>query len=175
MKNICVFLSANNLPSKYTDPACEFGRLLVENQLNYVWGGSDNGLMTQVAQVVKDQGGVIIGVTMKLLAKNARIDADKLYVMADFTARKKKFLAISDAFVVMPGGTGTLDEVSEIIEFKKHNLHNKPIIFLNTDNFWQGFKAQLEHMQKEGFLTKRLADLVTFADTPAEAILLLRE
>lgn len=168
MKNICVFLSAATVPEKYIGPAKEFARLLVDHNLNLVWGGSDNGLMKIVADEVQKHGGKIIGVSMEMLKDVARKGADEMIITKDLPARKKLMLERSDAFVVMVGGIGTLDEVTELLELKKHNLHQKQIIFLNTADFYSGLKAQMEKMEKEGFLPKKLSDFVRFAQTPEE-------
>lgn len=163
-----MFLSAATVPEKYIGPAREFARLLVKHNFNLVWGGSDSGLMKIVSDEVQQQGGKVIGITMEMLKDVAKKGADEMIITADFSARKKMMLERSDAFVVMVGGIGTLDEVTELLELKKHNLHQKPIIFLNTANFYSGLKTQMEKMENEGFLSKKLSDFVRFADTPEE-------
>lgn len=168
MKNICVFLSAATVPEKYIGPAKEFARLLVKHNFNLVWGGSDSGLMKIVSDEVQKHGGKVIGITMEMLKDVAKKGADEMIIATDFSARKKLMLEKSDAFVVMVGGIGTLDEVTELLELKKHNLHQKPIIFLNTANFYSGLKLQMEKMEKEGFLTKKLSQFVRFAQIPEE-------
>lgn len=170
MKNVCVFLSAADLSEKYTDPAKEFGRLLAEAGYTYLYGGSERGLMKVVADSVDEAGGKIIGVSMEMLKQTRRMDADEMYIAADLPERKKLLGEKSDAIVVLTGGNGTLDEVTEWIELKKLKQHNKPIVFLNTDGFWNDLKNMYMRMESEGFLPMKLADLIVFLDTPKDVI-----
>ena len=173
MKNICVFLSATQVPEKYLGPAKEFARLLAERKFNLVWGGSDKGLMKVVADEVKKYGGYLISVTIPLVQQSLKKDSDEVVIGKDLSDRKKIMAEKSDAFVVLVGGIGSLDEVTELLELKKHRLHDKPIIFLNTAGFYNGLKTQLEKMEQEGFLPRKLSELVVFASTPEEVMLKL--
>jgi predicted Rossmann-fold nucleotide-binding protein len=76
----------------------------------------------------------------------------------------------ADAFVLLPGGIGSFDEVTEILELKKHNLHDNPIVILNTDDFYGGLRSQLERMRREGFIARPLEEYLHFAATPEEAL-----
>jgi uncharacterized protein (TIGR00730 family) len=168
--NICVFLSAADLDERYTAPAREFAELLGKGGHTLVWGGSDVGRMKVVADGVRARGGQLVGVSVEFLRGTARADADELVVCADLAARKTELLARSDAVVVMVGGTGTLDEATEVLELRKHRLHGKPIVVLNTAGFYDGLRAQFQRMEAEGFLPLPLADLVHFADDAAAAL-----
>ena len=174
MKNVCVFLSASDLDEKYTKPAAELGRLLAENNWGYVYGGSDKGLMKVVADAVQDSGGKVIGVTMELLKNSRKMDADEMVIAKDLSERKKIMAEKSDAVIILVGGIGTLDEATELIELKKHGVHDKPVVFLNTDNFYDGLKIQLSKMEADGFLPKKLDKLVHFAESPQEVVSLLK-
>ncbi len=173
--NICVFLSAADLDERYTAPAREFARLLGEGGHTLVWGGSDVGLMKVVADGVRAAGGRLVGVSVEFLQAVARADADEMVVAADLGARKAELLARSDAVVVMVGGTGTLDEATDVMELRKHRLHDKPVVVLNTAGFYDGLRTQFQRMHDEGFLPLPLDDLVFFADDPAAALARLRE
>jgi len=175
MKNIGVFLSAADVPEKYIGPAKEFARLLAKNKFNLVWGGSDKGLMKIVADEVQQHDGKLISVTMPLVQKSVRQDSDEIIYAKDLSESKKIMAEKADAIVVLVGGIGTLDEVTELLEFKKHGVYNQPIIFLNTANFYVGLKQQLEKMEAEGFLPKKLSEYVHFAETPEEVIKSLQE
>ncbi|MBI4080386.1 MAG: TIGR00730 family Rossman fold protein [Candidatus Levybacteria bacterium] len=175
MKYIAVFCSANDLEEKYTKPAKEFARLLAANNYHLVWGGSDKGLMEIIASGAQEGGSKLIGVSVEHLKHVARENTDEMIIAKDLGERKATMLLRSDAIAVLVGGLGTLDEVTDILEHKKHGLHNKPIVVLNTENFYEGLKVQLQKMKDDGFLTKPLDDLIYFADQPEEAITFINE
>ncbi|MFF9343084.1 MULTISPECIES: TIGR00730 family Rossman fold protein [unclassified Streptomyces] len=168
--NICVFLSAADLDERYTAPAREFAGLLGKAGHTLVWGGSDTGLMKVVADGVQEAGGRLVGVSVDFLAAKARPDADEMTVTKDLAERKALLLAKSDAIVVMVGGTGTLDEATEILELKKHAKHTKPVVILNTAGFYDGLKTQFQRMEDEGFLPRPLTDLAFFAEDGRAAL-----
>ncbi|MFE2350967.1 LOG family protein [Kitasatospora cineracea] len=168
--NITVFCSANSLDAKYTAPAAEFARLLGEAGHTLVWGGSHAGLMGQLADGVKAAGGRLVGISVEFLRHKAYEGADELVTMPDLPSRKAELLAHGDALVVLVGGVGTLDEITEVLELKKHGMHDKPVVVLDSEGFYTGLRLQLERMDAEGFLPRPLAELVAFAQTPAEAL-----
>lgn len=173
--NICVFLSAADLDDRYTTPAREFAELLGKGGHTLVWGGSDVGLMKVVADGVQDAGGRLLGVSVDFLADRARAGADEMVIARDLAERKALLLAKADAVVVMVGGTGTLDEATEILELKKHGKTDKPVVLLNTAGFYDGLKEQFRRMDAEGFLPRPLTDLVFFAEEPVGALAHLEE
>ncbi len=168
--NICVFCSANDVDKKYTEAAAELATLIARGGHTLVWGGSDKGTMKVIADAAQGAGGKVIGVTMELLKANARSNADEMHIMKTLGERKTGLLERSDVIVAMPGGLGTFDEVTEVMELKKHSLHDKPIVFLNTSGFYDGFKMQLERMDAEGLLPRTLSELLFFVDTPENAM-----
>ncbi|MGX9886432.1 LOG family protein [Streptomyces sp. NPDC002276] len=172
---ICVFLSAADLDERYTRPAREFAELLGKGGHTLVWGGSDTGLMKVVADGVHEAGGRLVGVSVTFLAAKARAGADEMVIAADLAERKKLLLEKADAVVVMVGGTGTLDEATEILELKKHGHTDKPVVVLNTAGFYDGLKTQFQRMEAEGFLTRPLTELVFFAAEPVGALAHLEE
>lgn len=173
--NICVFLSAADLDARYTEPARRFAELIGKGGHTLVWGGSDVGLMKLVADGVQEHGGLLVGVSVTFLAAKARKDADEMVIAADLAERKAELLARADAVVIMVGGTGTLDEATEILELKKHGLHAKPVVLLNTAGFYDGLKQQFQRMDAEGFLPLPLTDLVFFAEDEVAALAYLEE
>ncbi len=173
--NICVFLSAAELGERYTGPAREFGRRLGEAGHTLVWGGSDVGLMKVVADGVAEAGGRLAGVTAEFLRGSARAGADEMVVTPDLATRKAQLLARSDAVVVLVGGTGTLDEATDALELRKHGLYGGPVVFLNTDGFYDGLRQQFARMEAEGFLPVPLAELAYFTDDPAGVLAHLEE
>ena len=143
---------------------------MVENGYDLVWGGSNKGLMKVIADTVQNAGGKIFGVTMEFLKSHRRMNADEMTIAKNLPERKKLLLSKASAIILLVGGIGSLDEVAEMLEFKKHNLHQKPIVVLNTDRFYEGLKLQFERMEKDGFLPRKLNELIYFADTPKDVI-----
>ncbi|MFJ5896244.1 TIGR00730 family Rossman fold protein [Streptomyces sp. NPDC093064] len=173
--NICVFLSAADLDDRYTRPARDFARLIGKGGHSLVWGGSDTGLMKVVADGVQEAGGRLVGVSVDFLSAKARPGADEMVIAKDLAERKKLLLEKADAVVIMVGGTGTLDEATEILELKKHGRTGKPVVLLNSDGFYDGLKQQFRRMEEDGFLPRQLAELVFFAEEPAGAMAYLDE
>jgi uncharacterized protein (TIGR00730 family) len=173
--NVCVFLSAAELDERYTQSAREFAELLGKGGHTLVWGGSDTGLMKVVADGVCEAGGRLVGISVELLRDWARTDADEMVFAKDLAERKALLLARSDAVVVMAGGLGTLDEATDILEQKKHGLHDKPVVLLNTAGFYGGLALQLRRMEEEGFLPVPLDQLVFITDDGARALAYLED
>jgi uncharacterized protein (TIGR00730 family) len=172
---ICVFLSAADLDDRYTRPAREFAKLIGKGGHTLVWGGSDVGLMKVVADGVQEAGGRLLGVSVEFLAAKARSGAHEMVIAKDLAERKRLLLEQADAVVVMVGGTGTLDEATEILELKKHGHTDKPVVLLNTEGFYDGLKEQFRRMEAEGFLPRPLTDLVFFAEEPVGVLAYLEE
>ncbi|MFB7515205.1 TIGR00730 family Rossman fold protein [Streptomyces sp. NPDC056144] len=168
--NICVFLSSVDLDERFSGPAEALGRLLGERGHTLVWGGCDAGLMRVVADGAAAAGGRMVGVSVEFLAHKTRWSADEIVMAGDLAERKTVMLERSDAVVVMAGGLGTLDEVAEVLELKKHGRHDKPVVFVNSDGFYDGFEAQLRRMDAEGFLPVPLERLAFFAGDVVEAV-----
>lgn len=180
--NIAVFCSANDLPEIYSQPAKEFGGLIAKNGHVLVWGASDVGVMKVVADAAQAGGARIVGVTIDVYKTRARSNADELLIAASLGERKQIFLERSDVIIVLPGGLGTLDEVTEILELKKQRAHNKQVVFINSAGFYDGLRTQLEKIAAEGFISapgkaagnlRPLSEFVQFVSTPQEAMDLL--
>ncbi len=147
-----------------------------------IYGGSDYGLMKVMADGMQQGGAKIVGVTIPVYAAHARKNADEMILAKTLGERKATALKRSDAIVVLIGGLGTLDELTEILELKRQDHHNKPTIVLDTNGFYDGLKIQLQRMADEKFFkpgenthirTKTLSEFIQFVDTPAEVIALL--
>lgn len=148
--------------------AREFAKFIPKNGYNLVWGGSDTGVMKLIASTVQANGGKIIGISMKLLKHKARTNADEMIIAKDLSERQKIMLERCDAIVALPGGIGTLNEITAVLEMKKHKIHNKPILILNSENFYEGLRAQMQKMKDDGFLPLPLDEMIFFADKPEE-------
>ncbi|MEX2968694.1 TIGR00730 family Rossman fold protein [Streptomyces sp. C184] len=173
--NICVFCSAADLDDRYVVPARQFAELMGKGGHALVWGGSDAGLMKVMADGVQQAGGKLIGVSVEFLAHKAYEGADEMVVTRNLAERKAQMLARADAIVIMVGGMGTLDEATEILELRKHGMHTKPVVLLNTVGFYDGLKEQFQRMEAEGFLPIPLTDLVFFAADGVGALAYLEE
>lgn len=160
----------HDVGESYTKAAEAFATLVGRNGHTLVWGGSNYGTMKVIADAAQKAGGRIVGISVESIKKGARQNADEMIIAKDWPERKALLLSRGDAIVVLAGGIGTLDEVTEVLEYKKQEIHNKPIVFLNTDGFYDGFKTQMERMDKEGFLPKSLSNYASFAATPEEAM-----
>lgn len=172
---ICVFCSAAEVDETYQAAARDLGKRIGERGHTLIWGGSEKGLMKVVADSVQGGGGRLHGVSVEHLKHTARKNADEMYIAKDLGERKAKMLLWSDVLVMLIGGIGTLDEVTDILEQKKHSHHNKDVVILNTSGFYDGLKQQLERMEREGFLksgsnARSLGELVHFAATPEDAM-----
>lgn len=168
--NIGVFCSACDLDGRYVAPALEAVRAFARAGHDLVWGGSDTGLMKAIADVAQAEGRRIRGVSVEFLRAKARNGADEMHFAADLGTRKAKLLELSDAFLILPGGLGTLDEATEVLEHKKHGHHQKPVVFLNVDGFYDGLRVQLQRMEADGFTAMRVPQLARFVAQPSEVL-----
>jgi uncharacterized protein (TIGR00730 family) len=169
--NVCVFCSANDLDKKYVEPVKQMATLLGKAGHTLLWGGSDCGLMKIIADGVQ-QGGRTVGVTIELFKSLARKDTNEMIIVKTLSERKEILLERSDVIVVLPGGLGTLNEITEAMEQKRHHTHSSNIIILNIDGFYDGLKLQLERMETEDFLPQgsNTAAWVRFVNTPDQVM-----
>jgi uncharacterized protein (TIGR00730 family) len=126
--------------------------------------------MKVVADGVRATGGRLVGISVDFLRLFARVDADEMVIADDLAERKALLLAGSDAVVVMPGGMGTLDEATEILELRKHRRHDRPVVLMNTAGFYDGLIGQLQRMEEEGLLPVPVDELMHVADENASAM-----
>jgi len=154
MKKICVFCgSSHGKNPLYEDAAHQLGRVLVENNLELVFGGGNVGLMGEISRTVLSLGGKSTGVIPDALYRKVDMgDLTELHVVADMHERKGKMYELSDAFIAIPGGIGTLEELIEIFTWGQLGYHSKPVGLLNTCGFYDFLLEFLSHMTKEEFL-----------------------
>jgi uncharacterized protein (TIGR00730 family) len=156
----------------YADAARAFGRALVEADLSLVYGGGHVGLMGAIADEVLAQGGRAVGVIPELLFEKevAHTGLTELHVVPDMHHRKKKMADFSDAFVSMPGGVGTFEELFEVYTWAQLGYHRKPVALLNTAGYYEPLLAMLRHTVEEGFMRPPLLDMLLVADEPISLI-----
>jgi hypothetical protein len=145
----------------YANLAKDMGKIMAKNQIDLVYGGGSIGLMGVVADSVIDNGGKVYGFIPDHLddIEVSYTRATKMTIVPNMHVRKFSMFADSSAFLVLPGGLGSLDECFEIITWAQLGLHNKPIILLNHDNYWQPLINLIDHVVKEGFADKSTHDL----------------
>ena len=174
IKNICVFASSSNdLDEKFYLAARELGLLMGQAGMNIVYGGSRRGLMYACAGAVKESGGKLIGIMPEKLANMGFANPDdctEFHLTDGMRERKAKMDALSDAIITIPGGFGTLEEVSEMIVQKQLGYNNKPVIFLNTSGFYNKLIEFFESTIELRFANDNARKLYYIAQTPDDAI-----
>lgn len=154
IKAVAVFCgAAHHVDNVYQLEAREIGRLLAINGMNVVYGGASQGLMGHVADAALEYKGDVYGYIPTFLTtfESAHPHATEMHFVDSMQSRKILMYDRADAFIILPGGFGTLEEVSEILSWRKIDLHKKPIIFVDTDRFWQPFFDMLNQMVATGF------------------------
>lgn len=156
MKKICVFCGSSK-PENHTkleNEVISLGNLILKKKLQLVYGGAKIGLMGLVANTILKGGGYVTGIIPKLLSKKEIINKEvsDLIIVNNMHERKKKMYDLSDAFIILPGGIGTLEEFSEITTWKILGIEKKPIFLLNFDGFYDHIIHQFEVMEKYNFL-----------------------
>lgn len=155
INSVCVYCgSAPGRNPLYATVADELGRTLAGAGVRLVYGGGSVGLMGRIARSVLAHGGAVTGIIPQFLADREVMlkDADDLVVTADMHERKRLMFEKSDAFVAMPGGIGTLEEVVEMMTWAQLGQHDKPIALLDVDGFWRPLVDLLDHMRAEAFI-----------------------
>jgi len=175
MKKIAFFLSANDLAKKYTDPSLELVKLSIEAGYGFVYGGTGTGLMSEASDLAKSLGGHITAITSQEFAAKLKSGADDEYICEDVLERKRMIVDHSDAFIALPGGTGTLDEITEVIAKRKLDLLKKPIAFLSIDRFWDGIRDQINRFHTEGFAPYPFEEMCFASESPEEIMTYLEK
>ncbi len=155
IRKICVYCgSGSGINPKFAQGARILGQSLAENNIGLVYGGGSLGLMGEVARATLEAGGHVTGIIPEFLSAKEHMltDVQELIVTKSMHERKQHMFARSDAFVALPGGAGTLDELIEQVTWSQLNQHNKPIIIANIDNYWKPLLELLQHMSAETFI-----------------------
>ncbi len=173
IQSICVYCgSADGLSTHYLAAASEMGRLLATSGIHLVFGAGKTGLMGAIANGALAAGGNVTGVVPENLNTIALIHAGltKLEVTPDIHSRKARMSALADAFIALPGGYGTFEELFETLTWAQIGLHGKPIGLLNTAGYFDPLIALAQHASKEGFIFPQHLNLFTLAATPQELL-----
>jgi hypothetical protein len=172
-RTICVFCgSSPGNDSIYATAAREFGHAIGTNGYRLVFGGGGVGLMGEVARAARSSGAHIIGILPAFLrgVEPPLKSAEELVITPDLQQRKSRMLALTDAFVILPGGLGTLDEYFEVITMTQLKVHAKPIIVVDVASYFAPLRTLLDHVVAHGFARPEIAAHQEFVATPAEAM-----
>jgi uncharacterized protein (TIGR00730 family) len=158
IQSICVYCgSSPGTDPAFVETARHFGQILAENKVGLVYGGGSTGLMGAVARAVADHGGRVTGIIPEFLkAKEVAFKgAQEMIVTQDMHERKRTMFERADAFVALPGGIGTLEELVEQLTWAQLGQHRKPVLVLNVKGFWDPLCALLDHMRGLDFIHSR--------------------
>lgn len=168
IKSACVFCgSRGKVDQAYRDAATDVGRFLAEENISLVYGGGRLGLMGLVAESTLQHKGNVVGVIPAHLdeREQAFFDATELHIVDSMHTRKMMMYDRADAFIILPGGYGTLDEFFEILTWRQIDLHDKPIFVLNIKGYWSNLRTLVNHVIDEGFADEEHCSLVSFSES----------
>jgi len=173
VRTICVYAaSSDTVDSVYREAAAELGADAARRGMTLVYGGAHVGLMRAAAEAAQSAGGPVIGVIPRAIEERglAHGGADELHITRDMRERKAEMERRADAFIALPGGFGTLEELAEILVLRQLRYHAKPIVLLNTAGFYDPLLALFEHFYESRFAKPEHRALYAVATTPAEAL-----
>ncbi len=174
--NICVFCgSSSGTSPEYAEAAKQLARIFAKSEITLVYGGGNVGLMGILADEVLKNGGKAIGVIPDFLVRRevAHASLTQLEIVSSMHDRKKRMADLADAFIALPGGWGTLDELAEILTWRQLNLITQPIGLLNTNSFFDALIAQMKKMSTDGFLKEENLSQLKIGPNPHELLTML--
>lgn len=177
-RSVCVYCgSRNGTRASYVEAARATGAMLAARDWRLVYGAGDIGLMGEVARAAQTEGGATFGVIPIHLFQRevGKRDLSTFIVTENMHERKKVMFMNSDAVVVLPGGAGSLDEFFEVLTWRQLGLHDKPILLLNVNGFWDPLIGLVDHVIDQGYAEASLRDFITVADTVDQAVAALRD
>jgi uncharacterized protein (TIGR00730 family) len=177
IRSICVYCgSSRGAEAVFEHAAQELGQAIAQAQIALVYGGGNVGLMGTVARAVLAGGGYVSGIIPAFLKTKERMldEVQDLIITADMHERKRVMFEKSDAFVALPGGIGTLEELIEMMTWAQLGQHNKPILIANIAGFWNPLLDLLAHMQQSGFIRPGLEVHTLVANSVADIIPMLQ-
>jgi uncharacterized protein (TIGR00730 family) len=177
IKTVCVYCgSGPGTNPSFVEAANTLGRIFAESDIRLVYGGGSIGLMGAVATSTLDHGGKVTGIIPDFLRarENALTRVQEMIVTPDMHERKRLMFERSDAFVALPGGIGTLEELVEQLTWQQLGRHTKPVLLANIDGFWEPLLALLDHMRSTAFIRPTLPLEVLTADRVEDIVPRLR-
>jgi uncharacterized protein (TIGR00730 family) len=177
IRTVCVYCGSGpgNNP-RFVEAATDFGKALADNGIRLVYGGGSIGLMGAVATSVLDHGGSVTGIIPGFLTarENALTRVQEMIVTPDMHERKRLMFERSDAFVALPGGIGTLEELVEQLTWQQLGRHSKPVLLANIDRFWEPLFGLIQHMRATEFIRASLTVDILKADRVEDILPRLR-
>ena len=173
LRRVCVYCgSSDQSNSTYFDAAAHMGQVLAAHSITLVYGAGGTGMMGKLADAVLDSGGQVIGIIPELFNTPALLHSGltELHVVGSMHERKARMAEIADAFVALPGGFGTFEELFEILTWSQIGLHHKPIGVLNVNHYFDPLLALIDHARAEGFIYSEHSGLLV-AESGPEALL----
>ncbi len=170
-RSVCVYCGSRmGADPAYAEAARDAGARIAQNGWRLVYGAGDVGLMGEVANAAQSNGAEVFGVIPVHLFDRevGKRDLSTFVITENMHERKKVMYMNSDAIVVLPGGAGSLDEFFEVLTWRQLGLHDKPILLLNTNGYWDPLLALAQHVVTQGFADASMLAFVTPCDTPAE-------
>jgi len=188
IRNVCVYCgsSAGNDP-RYAEAAEAFGRAIADEGIGLVYGGGGNGLMGRLARATLAAGGYVTGIIPNFLVRkeHALTSAQEMLVVQDMHERKQTMFERADAFVALPGGIGTLEELVEMMTWAQLERHHKPVLIANLYGFWRPLLSLFAHMHNAGFIregfelrylvAEKVEDIVPMLRAAADRLAIERE
>jgi uncharacterized protein (TIGR00730 family) len=178
IRTVCVYCgSGPGTDPRFVEGAKAFGKILAENGIRLVYGGGSIGLMGAIATSVLDHGGTVTGIIPDFLTirENALKRVQELIITPDMHERKRLMFEHSDAFVALPGGIGTLEELVEQLTWQQLGRHSKPVLLANIEGFWEPLFALLAHMRATQFIRASLAVDILKAERVEDILPRLKE
>lgn len=175
--SVCLFCGSSNAADPdYIEAAARFGRILATEDVRLVYGGGGIGLMGSAAKACHEAGGRVLGIMPDFLRKREVLYDDvETVVVRNMHQRKTMMYDASDAYVVMPGGIGTLEEIVEVLSWRRLELHIKPIVFVNLKNFWAPFYDLIAHTVAEQVTPAWVPTVWRSVDTVEDVLPALRQ
>lgn len=157
---------------RYRQAAAELGKMIAARQIDVVYGGGRVGLMGALADAAIEEGGRVVGVIpVGLFSREiGHTGLSELREVASMHERKRLMYDLSDGFIALPGGLGTLEELAEVATWTQLGLHSKPVVLLDVDEFWQPLVQLLDRMVQVGLLKELNRKIIRVANTPEDAI-----
>ncbi|KAJ2743159.1 hypothetical protein GGI20_003962 [Coemansia sp. BCRC 34301] len=173
---VCVFCASSDSPNKiYNEAANDLGCELAQAGYGLVYGGGDWGLMGRVARGVSENNGAVVGIIPRPLTKvEGAAEIGQTIFVDSMHERKQKMNELASAFIALPGGFGTLEELLEITTWSLLRIHSKPIIVVNVNGYYNALRDMINNAVEAGFLNQGNSNIIVMCDTPKEAVAALK-